>query len=132
MKVVCLTYYLCSYSSFIIPTLHLLGLDLCIRKSSISDQDCQVGRVHDIFSKSMDIVHPHWTLHQEKRSLGYVGSVANLSDSCFPYVLVVLLFGNRDATDNRLDTCRKFWTLKNKCQTSYWDVQVMVNRRSNQ
>ena len=32
MKVVCLTYYLCSYSSFIILTLHLLGLDLCIWK----------------------------------------------------------------------------------------------------
>ena len=102
MKVVCLTYYLCSYSSFIIPTMHLLGLDLCIWKSSISDQNYQVGSVHDIFSKWMEIVHPHWTLHREKRSLGYVGSVANLSDSCFPYVLVVLLFGNRDATDNRL------------------------------
>ena len=50
----------------------------------------------------MEIVYPHWTLHQEKCSLGYVGSDEILSDSCFPYVLVVLLFGNRDATDNRL------------------------------
>ena len=107
MKVVCLTYYLCSYSSFIILTLHLLGLDLCIWKSLISDQDCQIGRVHVIFSKSMEIVHSHWTLHREKRSLGYVGSDANLSDSCFPYVLVVLLFGNRDATDNRLQQVPK-------------------------